>query len=383
VTAASDTIVVGAGPVGLAAALVLDRLGYDVALIAPEAPADRRTSALIGGSVALLERIGVWPAIEAGAAPLRSLRIVDATRRLIRAPEVTFNASEIGLDAFGYNVPNTVLIEALDAAVARSPVTRVLSRIESVTPGEASITAHLPDSSERSAALIVAADGRHSRVRDSVGIPVNEWRYRQSALVVNLRHSEPHHDTSTEFHTETGPFTLVPLPGRRSSLVWVGRPADIEREALLSDSDLAAHIEERSASILGSVTLDGPRQVFPLAGMNAARFIADRVALVGEAAHLFPPIGAQGLNLGYRDVAALGEALTGPLADPGDARRLAAYERARRGDVLTRTAAVDALNRTLLTGFLPVQGVRGLGLFLLDRIAPLRRAVMRQGVAGG
>jgi 2-octaprenyl-6-methoxyphenol hydroxylase len=130
------------------------------------------------------------------------------------------------------------------------------------------------------------------------------------------------------------------------------------------------------------VEIDGPRQIFPLGGMNAARLAADRVALVGEAAHLFPPIGAQGLNLGYRDVAALADTLAGPLPDPGDARRLAAYERARRADVLTRTAAVDALNRTLLTGFLPVQGLRGLGLFLLDRVSPLRRAVMRQGVAG-
>ena len=151
----------------------------------------------------------------------------------------------------------------------------------------------------------------------------------------------------------------------------------------LTDAALAAEIETRSSAILGAVEIDGRRQAFPLSGMNVTRFAADRVVLVGEAAHVFPPIGAQGLNLGYRDVAALGDLLSGPLADPGHPRHLAAYESARRGDVLTRTAAVDALNRTLLNGFLPVQAIRGFGLFMLDRVPALRRAVMRQGVAAG
>jgi 2-octaprenyl-6-methoxyphenol hydroxylase len=381
VTSEAGIIVVGAGPAGLAAALRLQQAGYAVSLIAPAATApDRRTSALIGGSVGLLERIGVWAAIEPQAAPLRTLRIVDGTRRLIRSPEVTFNASEIGLDAFGYNVPNSALIQALQAAVAATGVERVANHVDGVTAGDNEVAVNLADRSTRTAKLVIASDGRNSRVRESLGIAVSEWRYRQAALVVNLRHADPHHDTSTEFHTEAGPFTLVPLPGKRSSLVWVGRPGDIERRAALSEEALAVEIEAQSSSILGAVEIDGPRQVFPLAGMRAARLAADRVALVGEAAHLFPPIGAQGLNLGYRDVAALGDVLAGRPPDPGESRRLAAYERARRADVFTRTAAVDALNRTLLTGFLPVQGVRGLGLFLLDRIAPLRRAVMRQGV---
>jgi 2-octaprenyl-6-methoxyphenol hydroxylase len=200
---------------------------------------------------------------------------------------------------------------------------------------------------------------------------------------VNFGHSLPHDDTSTEFHTETGPFTIVPLPGNRSSLVWVDRPASAATHARLAADALAAKIEARSAAILGAVAVEGPAQVFPLAGMNARRFAAGRAVLVGEAAHLFPPIGAQGLNLGYRDVAALGRILAGRLPDPGAERVLAAYDRARRTDVLTRTAAVDALNRTLLSGFLPVQAARGFGLFLLDQVPALRRAVMRQGVAAG
>ncbi len=375
--------VVGAGPVGLAAALALNDAGYRVALVAPaRPPADARTSALLAGSVALLERIGVWQAIATQAAPLRTMRIVDGTRRLIRAPEVAFHAEEIGLDAFGYNVPNTILVSALEAAVATRPIDRREAFVEAVAPGETSVVLTLSTGDMLAAQLAVAADGRRSRVRDGVGIATESWRYDQAALVCNLSHTVPHGDTSTEFHTEAGPFTLVPLPGHnRSSLVWVDRPAQTERRLALGEAALAAEIEARSQSLLGAISVDGERQMFPLSGMNARRFAADRVVLAGEAAHLFPPIGAQGLNLGYRDVTALADVLAGPHDDPGAAPVLAAYDRARRGDVFTRTAAVDALNRTLLSGFLPAQAVRGAGLFLLDRLPPLRRLAMRQGVA--
>src|SRR5262249_1842101 len=154
-----------------------------------------------------------------------------------------------------------------------------------------------------------------------------------------------------------------PLAGNRSSLVWVDRPAEAEGRARLTPEALSTAIEERSAAILGGVSVDGPAQVFPLAGMNARRFAAGRAMLAGEAAHLFPPIGAQGLTPGYRAVAALARCLAGPLPDPGADHVLAAHDRARRSDIITRTAAVDALNRTLLSGFLPVQAARGFGLF--------------------
>ena len=374
--------VVGAGPVGLAAALVLSDAGYAVALVAPaRPPADERTSALLAGSVSLLERVGVWRDVAAQAAPLRTMRIIDGTRRLIRAPEVAFHAGEIGLDAFGYNVPNAFLVSALEVAVAVRPIDRREAAVEAVAPSGSAITLRLSTGEALSARLVVAADGRRSKVRDEVGIATDSWGYDQAALVCNLRHSVPHRDASTEFHTETGPFTLVPLPGNRSSLVWVDRPAETERRLGLGEDELAAEIEHRSQSVLGAVTIDGKRQMFPLSGMNARRFAADRVALAGEAAHLFPPIGAQGLNLGYRDIAALADVLAGPHGDPGAGAILAAYDRARRGDVLVRTAAVDALNRTLLSGFLPVQALRGAGLFLLDRLPLLRRVAMRQGIA--
>jgi 2-octaprenyl-6-methoxyphenol hydroxylase len=377
-----DAVVVGAGPVGLAAALQLDAVGYHAVIVAPPGRApDRRTAALLAGSVDFLKRLGAWEAIATEAAPLKSLRIVDATRRLIRAPEVLFHASEIGLDAFGHNVANAVITASLEARCSERGIERIAASVERVETTDEAVAARLDNGGMIGARLVVAADGRQSRVRQSIGVATLDWRYDQSALVANLSHTLSHEDTSTEFHTEHGPFTLVPLPGRHSSLVWVDRPAEAERRAGLVREALAAEIEARSASILGEISVEGPAQVFPLAGMGATAFAARRSVLVGEAAHLFPPIGAQGLNLGYRDVAALGEVLSDRPADPGGADRMSAYDRARRSDIYTRTAAVDALNRTLLTGFLPVQALRGAGLFLLDRVPALRRAVMREGIA--
>lgn len=378
--AETDVLVVGAGPVGLAAALLADDLGYDVAMVSPpRAVTDERTAALLAGSVGLLTRLGVWPSLAAAAAPMRSLRIVDGTRRLIRAPEVTFHADEIELDAFGHNIPNSVLVAALEDELRQRGIPWIPAAVGSIRTGQSSAVATLSTGGAIAARLVVAADGRRSRIREEAGIPTDEWRYDQAALVVNLAHGHGHEDTSTEFHTEAGPFTLVPLPGRRSSLVWVDRPDEARRRLEIPEADLAVEIEERSASLLGAVRIDGRRQVFPLSGMNARRFAADRTVLVGEAAHLFPPIGAQGLNLGYRDVRALGRVLEGRRRDPGDASVTSAYDRARQGDIRLRTVAVDALNRSLLSGLLPVQGVRSAGLFALDRIPALRRAVMRLG----
>ncbi len=376
-----DIVVAGAGPAGLAAALECRRRGHGTVIVAPpRGGRDERTAALLAGSVALLQRLGVWDLL-AEKAPMRSLRIVDATRRLLRAPEVTFHASEIGLPAFGYNIRNADLIDALERRAAEEGLDRLETTVRGVAPGTDAIDLDLASGETLTARLVVAADGRRSSIREAVGIDVTDWRYDQSALVVNLAHALPHNDTSTEFHTETGPLTLVPLAGRRSSLVWVDRPEAVARRVAVDEAALAGEIEARTSSLLGAIRIDGPRQAFPLAGMTALGFARARTVLVGEAAHLFPPIGAQGLNLGYRDVRALGEILPPPGRDPGGPARLAAYERARRTDVVSRTTAVDALNRTLLTGFLPVQALRGLGLFLLDRVPSLRRAVMRQGVA--
>ena len=332
-----------------------------------------------------LTALGVWELCRAQAAPLRVMRIVDDTGRLWRAPEVKFSAGEIELDAFGYNIANRHLVAALEQrARATSGLRMIEGEVATVEPDESAVAVTLESGEALTAALIVGADGRHSLCREAAGIGIDERTYPQVALTVSLRHSRPHRDTSTEFHTADGPFTLVPLPGNRSSLVWVLHPADAERIAALDDAELSAEIERASHSILGKIEVEPGRSLFPLSVVSARRFAGNRIALIGEAAHVIPPIGAQGLNLGLRDAATIGElAIEAHRAgrDIGGVNVLTRYDSMRRSDIAGRTLAIDLVNRSLLSDFLPVQGARGLGLYLIDRIGPLRRALMREGVA--
>jgi len=381
-----SAIVIGGGPAGLTAAIALAAGGIETVLVGKRpAAADNRTTALLAGSVSALTALGVWEHCADNAAPLRVMRIVDDTGRLWRAPEVKFEAQEIGLEAFGHNIENRHLVAALERrARGLSSLRIVEDEVLAVTPRERAATVALKSGESLTAQLIVGADGRRSLCRDAAGIGIDAQDYPQVALTVCLKHSRPHRDTSTEFHTPSGPFTLVPLPGNRSSLVWVLEPADADVLAALDDAELAGEIERASHSILGKIEVERGRGQFPLTRANARRFAANRIALVGEAAHVIPPIGAQGLNLGLRDAATIGELAVAAQRggrDIGGINVLVAYDRLRRSDVGSRSLAVDLLNRTLLTDFLPVQGARGLGLYLIDRIGPLRRALMREGVA--
>ncbi|MBV5265936.1 UbiH/UbiF family hydroxylase [Pinisolibacter aquiterrae] len=380
-----DVAVVGAGPAGLAAALQIARSGFTTALIAPPTrPDDVRTTALLGGSVPFLKQLGVYEAIEAAGAPLATMRLVDVTRRLVRAPEANFHAREIGLAAFGINIVNRDLTRILDEAIAAEPgITRIAEPVETVAPLADRIDLVTASGATVSARLAIAADGKGSRLRDAAGIDTTTWAHPQSALVLNLAHDVPHHDVSTEFHTPTGPYVLVPLPGNRSSVVLIETPEEAERLRALPDADLGLELERRAHSLLGRMTVEPGRQVWPLSSLIAKCYGRARIALIGETAHTFPPIGAQGLNLTLRDVASLAEIVTearGRHDDIGGAATLAKYERARRLDVETRTRGVDLANRALLSDLLPVQVARAFGFFLAERIGPLRRLIMREGL---
>jgi 2-octaprenyl-6-methoxyphenol hydroxylase len=375
--------VVGAGPAGLVAAIALAQGGIDTVLVGKPAPADHRTTALMAGSVAALEALGVWSRCIAQAAPLETLRIADATARLLRAPETRFEATEIGLPAFAYNIENRHLVAALEERATNEPhLRRIKTDVVAVEFGDA-IRLKLKTGEQLEAVLVVGADGARSICRTAAGIATESKRYPQHALTLNIAHTRPHRNISTEFHTESGPFTLVPLPGNRSSVVCVVDPHDADALHTLDDGALAQELERRSHSILGKITVEKGRGLFPLAVETATAFGTRRIALVGEAAHRIPPIGAQGLNLGLRDAATIAELAANENTagrDIGNADLIARYDNMRRSDVMARTLAVDLLNRSLLSGFLPMHGMRGFGLYLMNQLGPLRRAVMREGV---
>lgn len=380
-----DIAVVGGGLAGSIAAVALSRGGRRVAFVAPPAGSrDQRTTALMDQSVRMMERLGLWDAVRASAAPLSTMQIIDGTKRLLRAPVVAFRSAEIGLEAFGYNMPNSALMDVLSAAVSAEPnITAFANAAETITIGADKVEIRLDDGEEIVADFVVGADGRKSPVRTAAGVGVKTWSYPQTAVVLNFGHSVPHRNTSTEFHGESGPFTQVPLPGQRSSLVWVVEPSEAERLLAMTIKELSQAVETRMQSMLGKVSVEDGVQAWPLSGMTAHRYGKGRAAFIGEAGHAFPPIGAQGLNLSLRDVAALEEILCDRSGRPIPADAGERFDRKRRADIISRTASVDLLNRSLLSSLLPVQLLRATGLQVLSSVAPLRHMVMQEGVAPG
>ena len=387
---ACDVAVVGAGPAGIATALALAHIGADVVLIGPAPPkaaaaaAETRTAALLTSSVDFLARLGVWERLEPHAAPLKVIRIIDGSQSPLRSPDVAFEASELGLPAFGYNIANTVLTASLYDQARATLSKTVPASVEAITIGPAEARLTLTGGRTVTARLIAGADGRRSVCRDAAGIATRAWQYDQGAIASSFHHTEPHDGVSTELHKAQGSLTTVPMPDpHQSALIWIGTPAETDERLACAEDQFGAQLQERLGDTLGAITTMGPRAGFPVAGLTAKTLAQNRTALIGEAAHVMPPIGAQGLNLGLRDGAALADCVAEALRearDPGGAPVLDAYADARRLDVLSRAVGVDLLNRSLLTGLLPVQAARGAVFAGLNAFAPLRRLVMRVGL---
>ena len=388
---AADIIIAGAGLAGLSAALALAHGGRQVRLAGPiDTRPTTRTVALLEGSLRFFGDLGLRGAIEARAAPLHIMRIVDDTGSMFRARPAEFDAAEIGLDAFGWNIANGQLLALLAQAARGHEAIRIEdSLVADYEFGSDNVRVELANGHALQARLVVACDGVNSPAREAAKIPTRRWDYPQTALTAILRHRTPHGNVSTEFHTRQGPCTLVPLPSergepQRSSLVWVMHPREARRREGLTPAELSSEIETAAHRLLGPVEIElGPGFV-PIAGLQARAMTGPRLALAGEAAHALPPIGAQGLNLGLRDVAQLAVCVERyGHDDPGAPGVLAAYERMRRADVATRSFGVDLMNRALLTQFPPFDALRGLGLTALANIRPLRRLAMREGLAPG
>jgi len=378
-----DVIVAGAGPAGLAAACLLAVDGRRVALVAREQgdASDPRTVALMQPSIRLLMHLGLWPgALKDATQPLRKLRLVDDTGALFKAPTITFDPFELGEEAFGWNFPLGILIPALFARAQELGVEMSGADAASAGSHSGGVSVTTTSGQRLEARVVVAADGRNSVLREAAGIRTNRWSYDQSALATSFAHSGPHDGISTEYHKGAGPFTTVPMPGNRSALVWMERPARAAELLALPDAELAAEIQIGTHGELGRVSEIGPRRLFPMQGLVARDFAKNRIILIGEAAHVVPPIGAQGLNMSLRDAAQAADLMEGE-DDPGTPEIMRAYDALRRRDVQPRQQVIDLMNRSLLSGLVAMETGRAAGMSLLSQFGPLRRAVMQYGLA--
>ena len=373
-------IVSGAGPAGLAAAILLAQDGVKTALIGPPAAEDLRTTALMQPSIQLLKFIGIWPGeIAEYSAPLKRLHIVDDTGNLVSAPKIEFVASELGMAEFGFNIPLSKLIPALQARAQTLGVHFIAEKSQDARTQGDTITVTTESGASIAGKVLLIADGSSSPLRKVLGFNIQTTKLDQMALATTFEHSASHNFISTEFHKEAGPFATVPLPGNRSGLVWMAKPARIEAMLKLSDKDLCTEIQLESHGFLGRVSNLGPRKGFPMQTQSATVFAKSRAILIGEAAHALPPIGAQGLNLSLRDVATAADLIIGA-SDPGSAAIATEFDKQRHADVAPRLAMTGLLNASLLSDLSVFHLARAAGLAAVAKIPPLRQLALRQGI---
>lgn len=391
----TDVLVSGGGIAGLATAAAFGASGFDVICVDPTPPvtdrdaegSDLRSTALLQPARQVLTEVGIWDLLEPFGTPLEVMRIVDAGGE---APEPRvvhdFCADEISELPFGWNFPNWLLrrellsrLDAFDTVTFRPGVGthKLFTRT-----GAARVT--LSDGTRVQCKLLIAADGRHSVMREQAGIDVRTTRYGQKALAFAVTHDEPHNHVSTEIHRTGGPFTLVPLPDHEdrpsSAIVWMedGPRADALFE--MDETAFEAEMTARSCNLFGPLKLATRRTIWPIISQQATRMTSERLALMAEAAHVLPPIGAQGLNMSLRDLASLlNLAKTGP-ETLGSAAMLDSYARARHRDVSVRMQGINVLNRVSQASSAPLRDARAMGLDALYKLAPLRRSLMQMGL---
>ncbi len=389
----AELLISGGGLNGLLLAIACAGAGLATTLVDREDPAvmlgegfDGRSSAIAYGSQQVLAALGLWPLVAAKAEPIREIRVADDDAPLF----VHYDHRELGTDApLGWIVENRVLRRALIERAQSLPTLAFLAplAVEAVADSADAAEATLFDGRRLTARLVAAADGARSPLRHAAGIRTVEWRYPQTAIVTTVRHARPHLGIAVEHFLPAGPFAILPMTGNRSSIVWTEREELAPRLMALSEPEFAAELGARFGDFLGAVEPVGPRWSYPVGLMLAERYVDRRLALVGEAAHLIHPIAGQGLNLGIRDVAALAEIVIDQRRlglDIGDDAPLRRYQQWRRLDALLLAAVTDGLNRLFSNRIAPLRLARDLGLAAVNRVAPVKRFLMRDamGITG-
>jgi 2-octaprenyl-6-methoxyphenol hydroxylase len=391
----ADIFISGGGIAGQVAAAVFAERGFCVIMADPVPPvteaglegSDLRSTAFLRPARALFEACGLWPVLAPHATPLERLAVIDTTGwpPVVRDRR-TFAASEMGEEPFGWNLMNWVVRRELAAYLQGAARITALygTGFASLVQRTDGVIVRLSDGSQVRAKLAIAADGRMSPLREAAGIGARVTRYGQKALAFTVTHDLPHENVSTEIYNEGGAFTVVPLADvggkHASAVIWMNfGPRAVDLMAMPVD-EFEDVMFARSTGLLGRMRLEGRRSSWPIVTQTAERLTDGRVALVAEAAHALPPIGAQGLNTSLNDIAALIEAVSVSHSDPGAPAVLATYARARRADIAARARVIDLFNRVARSGGAGMQAVRLLGLKAVHDIAPLRRGVMRAGL---
>jgi len=374
-------IISGGGPAGLAAAILLAQEGVKTALISPpNVGPDPRTTALMDPAIRLFRYISIWDgALADHCAPLKELHLVDDMGSYVSAPHLAFKSQELELEAFGYNVPLALLVPALEKRAAEAGVHFILEKAADAAASTDAVSVTTESGHTISAKILLIADGAQSTLRQKLGFSVDVTSLNQTAMVTMFDHSGPHGFVSTEFHKPEGPFTTVPMPGNRSSLVWMAKPAKIEALMAMSEHDLATEIQLESHGFLGRISNLGPRKSFAMKTQCAHPLAKSRAFLIGESGHQLTPIGAQGLNLSLRDAAVAADLIVGA-PDAGSDGICRDYDQQRRVEVTGRLAATGFLNSSLMSDFQVMHLARAAGLASIALVPPLRREALRKGL---
>ncbi len=387
-------VIAGGGTAGLSAALAIVCNAPDVAVEVVDArpPAasggDERASAIAASARRMLASLGVWDELAADAQPILSMDVTDSRAGdAVRPVFLTFDGTVSAGEPFAHMVPNSRLSAVLRSAAEAAGIRLTAPDTVSGFAAEpASVAVALGSGAVRRPALLVAADGVRSRLRAQAGIRTLEWRYPQTAIVATVRHERPHKATAVEHFLPSGPFAILPLTGNRSSLVWTERTEDAQRIMASDDAHFLLELERRFGHRLGVLEVVGRRQAYPL-GLTLARdYVRPRFALLGDAAHGIHPIAGQGLNLGFRDAAALAETVIDAHRlglDVGTLDVLRRYERWRRYDTWQMGVTTDLLNRLFSNDFAPLRAARDIGLGLVDRMPRLKRMFIGEAAGLG